>query len=242
MKERKELTKKQQKGFAVFAIFIFCAVVLALFVFAGMPMIQFASEPERFREWVDARGILGRLAYMGMVILQILVAIIPGEPLEIVGGYAFGALEGTLLCLVAATIGSLLVFWLVRRFGMPLVEIFFSKEKVQKLCFLKTTQKRSFLFLLIFMMPGTPKDLLCYFAGLTDMKLSLWLLMCSLGRIPSIVTSTVGGSALGSKRYWFAVIVFAVTLLISVAGLWVYGRVQKRYAEKEEKEDKKNAS
>ena len=83
------------------------------------------------------------------------------------------------------------------------------------------------------MVPGTPKDLLCYFAGLTDMKLSLWLVLCSLGSIPSIVTSTVGGSALGSRRYWFAAAVFAGTLVISAAGLWLYDRIQKKYAARE---------
>ena len=230
MKKRGELTKKQQKGVAAAAIVIFLLVMTALFVFAGIPMVRFASEPEKFRAWVDERGVLGRLTYMGMVILQIVVAIIPGEPLEIVGGYAFGAVEGTILCLAAATLGSLLVFWLVRRFGAPLVEVFFPPEKIQKLRFLKTSPKRDFIFLVIFMVPGTPKDLLCYFAGLTDMKLSLWVLLCSLGRIPSIITSTIGGSALGSQRYWFAAAVFAGTLVVSALGLWLYSRIQKKYA------------
>lgn len=233
MKKREDLTTKQQKGIAAASIAVFCLVMAALFVFAGLPMVRFASEPEKFRAWIDASGVLGRLAYMGMVILQVIVAIIPGEPLEIVGGYAFGAVEGTLLCLIAATLGSLLVFWLVRRFGAPLVEIFFPPEKLRKLRFLKTSPKRDFIFLVIFMVPGTPKDLLCYFAGLTDMKLSLWLVLCSLGRIPSIVTSTVGGSALGSRRYWFAAAVFAGTLVISAAGLWLYDRIQKKYAARE---------
>ena len=122
-----------------------------------------------------------------------------------------------------------MVFWLVRKFGTQLVEVFFPKEKLQKLRFLKTSPKRDFIFLVIFMLPGTPKDLLCYFAGLTDMKFSLWLLLCSLGRFPSIVTSTIGGSALGSQRYWFAAAVFAGTLLVSAAGLWLYSRIQKKY-------------
>ena len=72
------------------------------------------------------------------------------------------------------------------------------------------------------MIPGTPKDLLCYFAGLTDIRLSLWLLICSLGRLPSIVTSTVGGDALGTSNYWFAAAVFAITLVISLVGLLFY--------------------
>lgn len=229
MKKRTELSVKDQKRIAVAAGVIFVVVMAALCLLVGVPLVRFVSEPEKFRVWVDAHGPLGPLAYMGMVILQILVAIIPGEPLEIVGGYAFGALKGTLLCTAAATIGSLLVFWLVRRFGAPLVEVFFPREKLQKLRFLKASPKRDFIFLLVFMLPGTPKDLLCYFAGLTDLKFPLWLLICSLGRLPSIITSTVGGSALGSQRYWFAAIVFAATLAVSGLGLLVYERLQKKY-------------
>ena len=127
----------------------------------------------------------------------------------------------------------MLVFWLVRKYGVRLVEIFFSEEKLRAVKFLKTSSKRDFLFLVIFMLPGTPKDLLCYFAGLTDMPFSLWLMICSLGRLPSIVTSTIGGSALGSQNYTAAILVFAGTLLVSGLGLLVYDRICKRHAQKE---------
>lgn len=194
----------------------------------GAPLIRFASQPEAFRLWVDSHGALGKLAYMGMVILQVVLAVIPGEPFEIVGGYAFGTLEGTVLCLTAATLGSLLVFGLVRVFGTRLVRLFFSLEQVQSLRFLKTSPRRDFLFLLFFMIPGTPKDLLCYFAGLTDIRLPVWLLICSLGRIPSLVTSTVGGNALGTKNYLFAAAIFAATLAVSTLGLLGYQRICRR--------------
>ena len=236
MKKREELTTKQQKGIAAASIAVFCLVMAALFVFAGLPMVRFASEPEKFRAWIDASGVLGRLAYMGMVILQIIVAIIPGEPLEIVGGYAFGAVEGTLLCLIAATLGSLLVFWLVRRFGAPLVEVFFPPEKLRKLRFLKTSPKRDFIFLVIFMVPGTPKDLLCYFAGLTDLPWRTWLLIATVGRLPSIVTSTVGGSALGEQNYRAAVIAFAIALAVAGAGYLIYRAVCRRHEQNGHKE------
>ena len=171
--------KNQKKWAAVFAI----AVILGLFLVrtwvVGKPLIAFASEPALFRDWVDSCGVLGRLAYAGMVIVQVVIALIPGEPFEIAGGYAFGILEGTALYLLAATLGSLLVFLLVRRYGMHLVALFFSKEKLQNLWFLHTDEKRSVLFFLIFMLPGTPKDLLCYYAGLTDLPLGLWLLISS---------------------------------------------------------------
>ena len=226
--ERTELTQIQKKRLGVLALVIAVALLGAASYFVGRPLVRFAKEPERFRAWVDARGAWGRLAYVGMVIVQVLVALIPGEPFEIAAGYAFGALEGTVLCILASTAGSLLVFFLVRRFGVRLVEIFFSKEKLQSLRFLRASPRRDFLYLLIFMIPGTPKDLLCYFAGLTDIRFPVWLIICSLGRVPAIVTSTVGGSALSSRDYWSAALVFAATLTVSGLGMIAYNAVCRR--------------
>ena len=219
------LTKKQQKQIGIAAIIIAAAATALIIWLAGVPLVRFASEPERFRQWVNDNGVWSRFAYIGMMLLQIVIAVLPGEPFEIAAGYAFGAVEGTLLCVAASTLGSLTVFLLVRRFGVPLVEIFFPEDKLRGIRFLKTTPKRDFIFFIIFMIPGTPKDLLCYFAGLTDIKFSVWLLICSLGRLPAIVTSTVGGDALGTSNYWFAAIVFAVTLAISIVGLLVYKHI-----------------
>jgi len=228
MNEKRGLTKKQQKTLAWIAIAVLVVVVAAICIFVGWPMVRFAADPEKFRAWVDKFGFGGKLIYMGMVFLQVVIAIIPGEPIEIVGGYAFGAVEGTIIYLIAATLGSILVFLLVRRFGEKLAEIFFPVKKLRSLRFLHTSPKRVVLYLLIFMIPGTPKDLLCYVAGLTDIKFGAWLLICSLGRIPSLITSTVGGDALGSESYIFAVIVFAATFLISGAGLLIYNHICKR--------------
>ncbi len=238
IRNKQELTKKQQKRLGIFALAIAVLATALIIWLAGVPLVRFASQPEQFRTWIDERGIWGQLAFMGMTILQVIIAILPGEPFELAAGYAFGAVEGTILSLLASTIGSMLVFWLVRRYGVRLVEVFFSEEKLRAVKFLKTSSKRDFLFLIIFMLPGTPKDLLCYFAGLTDMPASLWLMICSLGRLPSIVTSTVSGSALGSQNYKLAVVVFAVTLLISGAGLFIYDRICKKHTGKESGEEK----
>ena len=238
--DHRELTQTQKKRLGVLLIVFTIVMLGALSWIVGRPLVRFASEPERFRAWVDARGVGARLAYMGMVIVQVIIALIPGEPFEIAGGYAFGALEGSLLCLAASTIGSMLVLWLVRRFGVRLVEIFFPREKLQSLRFLRASPKRDYLYLMIFMIPGTPKDFLSYFAGLTDIRYSVWLIICSLGRLPSIVTSTLGGSALSSKNYWHAAAVFAVTLVFSVLGMMLYNALCKRLNARRERRDKEN--
>ena len=227
------LRHKKAWGIAIICVAVLMAGLIMWRV--GVPMVRFARDPQKFRAWVDGHGFGGRLAYMGMVILQVIIALIPGEPFEIAAGYAFGALEGTLLCLLASTIGSVIVFGLVRFFGTRLVELFFTEDKLRSVRFLKSTHRRDMIFLIIFMIPGTPKDLLSYVAGLTDIRFGVWLLICSLGRVPSIITSTVGGNALGTKNYWFAAGVFIVTMLISAAGLWAYDRICKKHSKQHNK-------
>ena len=106
-------------------------------------------------------------------------------------------------------------------------------DKLEKLHFLlHTSPKRTALFWLIFTVPGTPKDLLCYFAGLTDLPWGTWLLIATVGRLPSIVTSTVGGSALGEQNYRAAVIAFALALAVAGVGYVIYRAVCRRHGQK----------
>ena len=233
---KRTLTEKQKKMLSAAAIIIFILLFVALAWFVGRPMIRFARQPEQFRSWVDGHGAWGWAAYAAMVFLQVVVAIIPGEPLEIAGGYAFGAWWGTALCLIGAVLGSAAVFALVRRWGRPLAEVVFPKEKLDKLQFLHSSPKRTALLWLIFTAPGTPKDLLCYFAGLTDMKWRTWLLIATVGRLPSIVTSTVGGGALGDRNYTVAAIAFGVALAAAGVGYLVYRAVCRRNGQKGEEE------
>ena len=94
--------------------------------------------------------------------------------------------------------------------------------------FLHNPQKRNTLCFLIFLIPGTPKDLLTYLIPLTEMKRSTFLFITTIARIPSIITSTIGGHALGIEDYMFSIIVFAVTGIISLIGLLIYNKINKK--------------
>ncbi len=228
------MTDKHKKILGVFAILFFIAFMVVVFWVAGRPMIAFVEEPDQFRAWIDGKGILGQLSFIAMVFFQVIIAIIPGEPLEICAGYAFGTLEGTILSLIGIALGSAAVFMLVRTLGVKLVEVFFPVEKIRSMRFLRESRKRNTLTFILMLIPGTPKDLLSYFVGLTDMKLTEWLIITTVARIPSVVTSTVGGSALAQQDYLFAVIVFAVTAVISIIGILIYNRISRRREEKNE--------
>lgn len=219
--------KKKKRLVTMLIVLALCLMGVAT-VLVGKPLVQFAEEPEHFRAWVESKGIWGQMAFMGMVIFQVLVALISGEPLEIAAGYAFGALEGTILCMIATTLGGTLVFLLVRKWGTKVLELYFSKEKIESLKFMQDTPKVKILAFFLMFLPGTPKDLISYFMGLTKIKLWEWVLLSTVARIPSIVTSTIGGNALGGQDYIFALTVFAVTFLISAVGMAVYHQYTKR--------------
>ena len=226
--ERTQLTEAHKKKIYLFAIIVALIFIAAVGYLVGKPMIEFVREPERFRAWVDSSGFVSRVIFVGMVVFQLIIALIPGEPLEMGAGYAFGAVEGTILCIIGCVIGSALVFLFVRRFGVKLVEVFFPREKIRSLRFLQDSRRLNLLTFIVFFIPGTPKDLLSYFIGLTDMKLGTWLCITAVARIPSIVTSTVTGDALGLKDYQFALIAFGVTLALSLLGILVYRRLSAR--------------
>lgn len=213
---------KEKKWIAGTGIFLFLLLSALIFFFAGKPLIQFVQEPEKFRSWVDEQGVMAPVAFLGMLILQIIVAIIPGEPLEIAAGYAFGAVEGTLLCLFGSFLGRMAVFLLVRKFGTKAVEVFFPLDQLNELSFLQNKRRLTLWVFFLFFLPGTPKDLLAYIVGLTNLPLKSWLIISAIAPIPSIITSTIGGDALGMEDYKFAVLMFAITIVISGAGLLAY--------------------
>ena len=153
------------------------------------------------------------------------LAVLPGEPLEIAAGYAFGCWEGTLLCLVGISSASLLIFLFVRRFGMRAVRVFFSEEQIASVHFLHDRRRLTLLTLILFLIPGTPKDVLTYVVGLTPMRLPTWVLITTVARIPSVITSTIGGDALSMGHYGFAAAVFGVTLALCGLGILVYRRI-----------------
>lgn len=228
------MTDKQKKIVSVIVLILFATFTFVLFRFVGIPMIRFIEDPDQYRTWIEGKGIWAQISFIAMFLFQVIVAIIPGEPLEICAGYSFGALEGTILCLVGIVLGSAVIFLLVRSLGVKLLEVFFSVDKIRSMSFLRESRKRNMLTFIIMLIPGTPKDLISYFIGLTDMKLHEWLIISTIARIPSIVTSTLGGSALAEQNYWFAAIIFIISAIISISGIMIYNKIQAKRTQKQD--------
>lgn len=230
------MTEKHRKTVAIIAMVIFVVFCGLVGYFVGVPMVRLAEDPKQFQELVDSYGVWSRVIFIGMVVLQVIVAFIPGEPIELAAGYAFGFIEGTLLTLAGFLIGSLLIFLLVRKFGVKLVEVFFSMEKINQFSFLRNPKKTKALAFILMLIPGTPKDFLSYFAGLTHLELKVWLLIVAVGRLPSLITSTATGAAAGEKNYMLSAVMLGITLLLTVAGIVYYRIICKQQREEEKTE------
>ena len=200
----------------------FLILAIVVIVFAGLtmlllrPLVSFASNPEILRVWMQDLGIWGILIFGIFNFLQVVFAVIPGGPFELAAGYILGVVPGTLLCDITMTISSVVVFLLVRKFGIRFVELFVSRRQIENMGFLKDNQKVQSVLFFIFLLPGTPKDVVTYLAGLTNLSLKSWIFICFVGRFPAILLTALGGSALGNAKYGIVavvIVVFAVAYL-----------------------------
>lgn len=218
--------EKRRKTLSGISISIVALLALLLTWFLWRWLAAFSQEG--LRDYIRSFGAASWLVFLALQFLQVFIALIPGELLESVAGFVFGPLWGTVLCYVGIALASVVVFSLTRQFGVRLVEVFISREKINQLRFLNTEKKRDLLIFLIFFIPGTPKDLLTYFAGLTEIRLGRFLLISMLARIPSVISSTFGGHLLGEGNFTGAVILYAVTGAVSLLGMIGYDLWVKR--------------
>ena len=161
-------------------------------------------------------------SFVGIAIysLQIVIALLPGEIIEVVMGWLFGDWLGLVYCLIGHILASSCIFLLTKHYGRKFVRLFISEEKLNHLNF--SEAKLNFLTMIVFLIPGTPKDLMTYALGLTKMRLLPFLLISSVSKIPSIYTSTLTGSSLGNHQWVQAALVYLITGIVSLMGMLWY--------------------
>lgn len=205
------------------------ASITALLCWEYLPgLLAWLADARAVRAFVSDHAFDSRLAMLGINIVQVLLAFLPGEPVELASGYAFGFWEGTALCLVASGLATSMIYWATRRWGWKLVGLFFDRSLFDRFSWLKSAKRLELIMLIVFLIPGTPKDFLTYFAGLTNMRFLSVVLIATFGRIPSIVTSTIAASAVGSGNWpLVACTLVASAFLLAVGGL-MYRRLRSR--------------
>lgn len=222
---KETLSPKSKKASSILILggLILSGAVLALFL--GKPLISLVSNPQQIQTWVQSP--LGPLIFVGIRTIQTILTILPAEAVEICAGYAFGPILGLLWCTIGSAAGTAIIYFFTRFFGVRLVSRLIPIEKLCPIPFLANTRQRNLFTFLLFIIPGTPKDTLTYLLGLTAMPLPSFLVISSIARIPSILTSTLCGTALGSQKYLTAGVIFGVTALVSFVGFVIYRRLSK---------------
>lgn len=235
MKGLKGLKSKLKTALKITAA-IAAAVILAAVIIKLFPLVlslRDAQSRARFAEFIDSVGIFGVIIMFLLQALQIAVAFIPGEPIEILMGMMYGTFGGLALSLAGVAAGQSLVFFLVKKYGVGFARRFVDVEKFKSLKFLKDPAKRDGLIFLLFFIPGTPKDILVYFAPFTDIGFLRFLVIATFSRIPSVITSTWAGATLSEGSFLKTVIIFAVTGLIGIGGIFINKRLTKNSTDTE---------
>lgn len=214
----------RKKILTLLAMAAVTAVLIWLYFTRILPAFESAGGIEGLRSWLQSHTWLGRAVFLLMTVAQIVLAFIPGEPLEMAAGYAFGAAEGTILCIIGIVAGSALVYCLVRTLGMRIIRVFFDPEKIRQLPFWQNRRRLELIAFILFLIPGTPKDMMTYAIGLTPLPLHRWLLITGTARLPSVLTSTLCADAVAQGDYTLAAIMFILSAAMALAGVLYYRR------------------
>jgi len=198
---------------------LFLAAVVFLTIRYGPLITHLMSHPQRSKDFIASYGAAGPLIYIAIQVMQIVIFVIPGEIVQIAGGYVFGTVMGTLYSLAGTILGTFLAFMAVRLIGFSLIKSVVPRKNLEKFDFLINSQKSEIVLFALFLIPGLPKDALVYMAGLTPIKPLKFLIICNLARFPSLLGSAYIGAHLAKKNYWPVVIVSAVSLVLFALGL-----------------------
>ena len=213
-------------------IFIIIMAVLTVVFWPYIVELSTDEGREAFKSFVDDMGFGGWLITLGIQLLQIFIALIPGEPVELMLGYVWGPWLGTITCLIGIFIGTAVIYLAVRKLGMPFVKKMVGTDDLTRYKFLSDKNKVELTVFILFFIPGTPKDALTYIAPIAPINPVKYLLIATFARIPSIVTSTILGDSIAQGDYLMAVIVFVITAAISVSGIIFGNRYIDRRSQK----------
>ena len=234
----------KRKGLRILLAALAIALLLAL-AFAVYPIFErlnVAPTEEKLvaiKEQFDKLGFFKYPAILLLQILQVVVALIPGEPVEILAGYLCGTLGGLAVCLLGIAIGTAIIYGLVMRLGKGLVLRVGNSRAYEKLRFLHHDTSRDALLFLLFFIPGTPKDFLTYFAPLLRIGIKKLLVIVTVARIPSVVSSTYLGATLSKGDLRFSVFLFALIGAVGLLGILLHDPLLERVKRRRGKDKKR---
>ncbi|MGN0695517.1 MAG: TVP38/TMEM64 family protein [Oscillospiraceae bacterium] len=222
----KHLTKTDM--IRIIAVVLFLLIAAAITV-AAIPYCRLLATEDglaKAKERVMETGVLGPVIYMLLVVAQIIIAFIPGGPVEILGGVLFGTTGGTAICMLGFLLGTTAVYSMVKKVGKPLVSAFVSEDRFERFKFLKNEKNLELIVFIMFLIPGIPKDALTYFIPLTPINGKKFCILATLARFPATISSVMIGSSLQSRNLTMGIIAFVITAVLGIIGI-LYNNRQK---------------
>ena len=221
---------------------LFLAGVVFVTIKYGPYLTRLASEPQQLKDALNSFGWKGVLVFILLQIIQVVVAAIPGELVQLAGGYLYGSWLGTLYSLTGIVTGSVIVFFTARFLGYPIISAFVSQKNLDKFNFMMNSNKSEVAMFLLFLIPGIPKDILTYIAGLTPIKPLRFFMIITIGRLPALFGSSVIGSSTQKGDYLLVVILSAAALVLFTAGLLLKDKIiEKLHEVTQNRENKKDS-
>lgn len=210
-----------KKKFKVLSTIIYITAMVLLTLIT-IPLIKSYDNPDEFILVIDGFGAFGFIVMLFIQISQIIVALIPGEIVEFVAGTLYGWFGGLIFCLIGIAIGQCIIFLAVRFLGDSLVEKAAGSKAMTKYKFLRDEKRLKTVVFILYFLPGTPKDFLTYIVPLTKINLRDFLVISLFARIPSVISSTLGGAAFADRDYISLAIIYGIILIISIGGMVLY--------------------
>ena len=201
----------------VFIITILLLISLTIYLFPIMSNLFKPEGREMFKQQIQQNGTTGMFILLGLEMAQILLPILPGEPIEILAGMCYGTIGGFLFITFSVLLITSIIFFGVRKLGRDFVYTIVSKEKIDKLensKLFKNPKKIEYIMLILFFIPGTPKDLLVYIAGLLPVNPVRFILISSFARFPSIISSTIAGDTLVEGNWHIGLLCYLATFAL----------------------------
>ena len=222
-----------------FLIFILFLIVVAFFTIKMLPIFKnLSTEAGRieFQNQIENLGVQGVFILLGLIFIQMFVAFLPGEPIEILAGMSYGAIGGLLVMYLGVFISTTFIFLLVKKFGKDFIYTFIEKEKIEKLEkteLFNNAKKLEMLLFIVFFIPGIPKDIVVFVGGLLPISTIDFLLIATFARFPSIISSTMAGANLVHSNWLMVVFIYVITFSISGVLLFIYNTKMKNTQKRE---------
>jgi len=197
--------------------FIVLTVISLLFVYIGYEYYfeysYMVKNPNILKEIILSYGNFSILVFILMQIFQVVIFFIPGEFIQIAGGYIFGAFPGAVISLVGITFGSIIVYLIANNYGKPYVEKIMMDKKVKFFRKILTVGSKNNVVFIFYLIPGIPKDALAYICGVSNISFKDFIIYSTLGRIPAIFISSYFGQKIYTQDYT-SLITIGVTMSI----------------------------